>query len=60
MSSGKLIFRDEYTSSAAVINAFLHADYLIATTPEALFSHYDHDEVNELLSTMAELAKRKE
>jgi len=50
---------DEYTSSATVINAFLHADYLIATTPEALFSHYDHDEVNELLLTMAELAKEK-
>jgi hypothetical protein len=48
-----------YRSSPSIRNAFLHADYLIATTPEALFIHYDHDEVNELLSTMAELAKEK-
>lgn len=35
------------------------ADYLIVTRPSALFPLYPEAEVNELLSTMAELAKEK-
>jgi hypothetical protein len=51
--------RGWFVSSEEINRAFLDTDYVIVTTPEALFIHYDHDEVNELLSTMAELAKEK-
>jgi hypothetical protein len=40
-------------------NAFRTADYLIVTDPRRLFRSSDNDSVNELLSTMAELAIEK-
>lgn len=40
-------------------NAFNTVDYLIITDPERLFRYSDAAEVNELLSTMAELAVQK-
>ncbi len=40
-------------------DAFNTTDYLIVTNPERLFSAYDDDEVNNLLSTIAELAVLK-
>jgi len=49
-----------WSSSTEVNRAFRDADYLIVTNPAALFAtSYHHDDVNELLSTMAELAKEK-
>jgi hypothetical protein len=40
-------------------NAFNTVDYLIITDPERLFRYSDAEEVNALLSTMAELALQK-
>jgi len=46
-------------SSNMLDSAFSDADYLIVTKPPALFANYDDNAVNELLATMAELAKEK-
>ncbi len=46
-------------SSGELDSAFSDADYLIVTKPPALFANYDSHKVNELLATMAELAKEK-
>jgi hypothetical protein len=40
-------------------SAFHAADYLIVTSPPELFSHYPEADVDELLSTMAELAREE-
>jgi hypothetical protein len=55
-------FEDEvYDATAEVNQAFSSADYLIVTTPQKLFrfNHPDRDDVYNLLSKMAELAKAK-
>jgi hypothetical protein len=41
-------------------NAVKSADYLILTNPHRLFTHYIDQDVNDLLSTMAELARYEE
>lgn len=48
-----------WSSSAVIDRAFWEADYLIVTKPSALFDRYSAPDVNELLSTMAELAVEK-
>ena len=48
-----------YSSSTEVQSALASADYLIVTSPDALYSTYDTGEVDTLLSTAAELAKEK-
>lgn len=51
---------DASSGTSNVDLAFISADYLIVTNAAALFSYgYGRDDVNELLSTMAELAKQK-
>lgn len=46
--------------SASYNNAIKSADYLILTDAYRLFLHYNDQEVNELLSTMAKLARYEE
>lgn len=41
-------------------NAIKSADYLILTDAHRLFTHYNNQEVNDLLSTMAKLARYEE
>jgi hypothetical protein len=48
-----------YSSSIEVQNALASADYLIVTSPDALYRAYDTGEVDTLLSATAELAKEK-
>ncbi len=51
---------DALSGPSNVDLAFMRADYLIVTNAAALFAYgYGRDDVNELLSTMAELAKEK-
>ena len=49
-----------YLAPLSLNEAFRASDYLIVTNPERLFSHYNNDAVDELLSTMAELARWKD
>jgi hypothetical protein len=51
---------DDELVAAAVGLAREEADYLIVTNPDRLFDLYIDDEVNTLLSTMAELAQVKD
>jgi hypothetical protein len=50
---------DDELLAAAVGFARGASDYLIVTDPDRLFDLYDDDEVNELLSAMADLAQLK-
>jgi len=55
-------FEDEvYDATADINQAFSSADYLIVTTPQKVFrfNHPNRDDVYNLLSKMAELAKAK-
>lgn len=51
--------RTSWRTSSAPERAFADADYLILTNPWALYGHYDDAGVDELLATMAMLAKEK-
>ena len=48
------------TITSSYDNAIKSADYLILTDPHRLFTHYNDQDVNDLLSTMAKLARYEE